>query len=169
MKRFRVIGLGTAAVAAILIAILGCSKSSNMMSSAGAAPKVLSVNPIDGATNVAASAKIALVFSVPMDTGSVRANFCLLGGDQMQRMMDSLSGMHSSMDYSRIMGMMHQMSMTGHLGWNANFDSCRFSPDSAMQANTQYMIFMGRNTACGMANQNQMMGKDWGSHFTTSP
>lgn len=172
MGRWRFLWLGLAGLTVILLVVSGCSKSSNMISSSNQQPKILFVSPADGATDVPVSARVELVFSVPMDTGSVRANLCILGGDQMQMMMDSLAGMHSSMDYSRIMGMMHQVSMSGYYQWNATKDSCQFWPDSAMHANTQYMIFMGREMmgAGGhMGDQNQMMGSDWISHFATSP
>ncbi len=172
MGRWRFLWLGLAGLTVILLVVSGCSKSSNMISSSDQQPKILFVSPADGATGVPASARVELVFSVPMDTGSVRANLCILGGDQMQMTMDSMTGMHASMDYSRIMEMMHQMSMPGHYRWNGGKDTCQFWPDSAMHGNTQYMIFMGRDMmgAGGhMDDQNQTMGRDWISHFTTSP
>jgi len=153
----------------LFAALWGCSDDSPMMSGSGTRPTLLSVSPVDGAINVLPAETIELVFSGPMDTGSVYANFCLLGGEAMLAVMDSLAGMHSSMDYSRMMQWMHGMSVPGHYQWNSGKDRCRFRPDSTLQPNTRHMIFIGRGmmgAGSGMMNENRMMGKDWISHFT---
>lgn len=80
------------------------------------------------------------------------------------------------MDRDHMMQMMDTLQMNGHFQWNAALDSCQFTPDSMMAANTGHMTFMYgqiKSHSGMMMNMggSGMMGSDTGFtyHFTTAP
>jgi hypothetical protein len=99
----------------------------------------------------------------------------------MQMWMDSMNaagGMNhmGMMDRDNMMQMMDTLQMKGHFLWNATLDSCQFTPDSMMAANTEHMTFMYgqiKSHSGMMMNMggSGMMGSDTGFtyHFTTAP
>ena len=151
-----------------LFLILGCTNSNKIISG----PEndfVLSVQPANGAANVPVTTSVQIAFASPMDTSSVALNFCLIGGEKMYEVMDSLN--HSMMDYSDMMDWMHSKSFPGHFQWNSKRDTCVFSPDSSLAYHMEYMIYMGRNMQSRhqdmMMEHKEMMGKDFITHFST--
>ncbi len=158
---------GILTVMAVLFLLAGCNKNKITPSSANSF--VLSVQPPDQAAGVVVSTSIQVVFASPMDTSSVTANFCLVGGETMYEVMDSLN--HSMMDYQDMMAWMRSESFPGHFQWNSKSDSGLFLPDSSLMHQTQYMIYMGREMESmhkdGMMDHGEMMGKDFISHFST--
>lgn len=167
MKNLTKILSGSVVIIGIFL-LLGCSKNDKLIS-APANDFVLSVQPVNGATNIPVSTTVSITFASPMNTSSVAANFGLIGGEKMYEVMDSLN--HSMMNYSDMMDWMHSVSFPGHFQWNSNRDSCIFHPDSSLAYHTNYMIYMGRNMESmhkdGMMQHREMMGEDFITHFTT--
>lgn len=164
-KQIKILGVLT--VVAALLLLGGCTQDKVVSPSTNSF--ILSINPLDQATEVPVTTSIQVVFAFPMDTASVEANFCLVGGEKMYEVMDSLQ--HSRMDYRHMLEWMHQFSRSGHLRWNSYRDSCVFLPDSMLKHHSQYMIYMGREMQSmhqeRMGEHREMMGKDFITHFTT--
>lgn len=151
-----------------LVLLSGCSKNTKVISGPSNT-FVLSVQPTNGAVNVPISSALQIIFTSPMDTSSVAQNFCLVAGEMMYQVMDSLE--HSMMDYGEMMEWMHSSSFPGHFQWNSKRDSCLFLLDSSLAYHTEYMIYMGRNMESThrdmMMEHREMMGEDFIIHFTT--
>ena len=158
---------GLAIVLGFLI-LSGCSKNTKVISGPSNT-FVLSVQPTSGAVDVPISSSVQIIFASPMDTLSVAQNFCLIGGEMMYQVMDSLE--HAMMDYSEMMEWMHSSSLPGHFQWNSKRDSCLFLPDLSLIHHTEHMIYMGRNMESRhsdmMMEHREMMGEDFITHFTT--
>ena len=113
-------------------------------------PTILEVTPEDGATGIDRYSSFTIRFSDGMDTSSVISNCYLSGGTGLRQWMDSAShhggtgGMHGGADslHDRMMDWMDSTSCTGRFDWNHDYDICTFYPDSAMHANTEYMIYI---------------------------
>src|SRR3990172_11812566 len=83
-----------------LVLLSGCSKNTKVIFGPSNT-FVLSVQPTSEAVNVPISSSVQIIFASPMDTLSVAQNFCLIGGEMMYQVMDSLE--HAMMDYSEMM------------------------------------------------------------------
>ena len=164
-KQIKIAGPVTVMIALLLIG--GCTQKQPVSSSPDSF--ILSIQPPDQAIDVPVTASIQVVFAFPMDTASVAANFCLVGGEKMYEVMDSLQ--HSRMDYRQMLEWMHRFSGSGHFQWNFYRDSCVFLPDSMLQHHCQYMIYMGREMQSRyqerMGEHGEIIGKDLITHFTT--
>ncbi len=160
--------IGILAAVIVLFLMGGCSKNQKILSNPSNS-FVLSVQPVNGATNVPSTTSVQINFAYPMDTNSVSQNFCLIGGERMYQVMDSLN--HGKMDYPNMMEWMHSISFPGHFQWNNKRDACGFLPDSSLMNHTPYMIYMGRNMESMhqnmMMEHREMMGEDFITHFTT--
>jgi len=151
-----------------LVLLFGCSKNTKVISGPSNT-FVLSVQPTNGAGNVPISSALQIIFTSPMDTSSVAQNLCLVGGEIMYQVMDSLR--EATMDYGEMMQWMRSRSFPGHFQWNSKRDSCLFLPDFSMSHHTEYMIYMGRNMESMrrdmMMEHREMMGEDFITHFIT--
>lgn len=174
---------------ALMIWMIGCSgdqsstsgSQHDMMGSAqkasGTVPGIVSISPSDGAANTAVSAAVSVKFSVPMNIESVMAGLRLVGGEDMQAWMDSMShdtgmGGMMGMDMEEMMEWMDSICVPGEFHWNDMMDSCDFEPDSSMEHDCEYMILMHEG---GMMGEDGMMMDTAGcgdggynlTHFTT--
>lgn len=170
-------------LAASAMLAFGCSRSNDktMNGNSSIQPTILRVTPADGATRVPRSASIGIKFNMPMDTVTVMSGLHFSGGKDMQRWMDSvdvMGGMNhmGMMNREQMMQCLDSLQMKGHFLWNANLDSCQFTPDSMMATNTEHMTFMyGQVKSYGGMMMNMggsgMMGSDSGFtyHFITAP
>lgn len=179
----------TLALVAALIGIVGCSDDHHSTSgshhnmagsihkASGTVPGIISISPSDGSTNAAVSAAVSVKFSVPMNIESVMAGLRLVGGDDMQAWMDSMShdsgmGGMMGMDMEEMMEWMDSICVSGEFHWNDMMDSCDFEPDSSMEYDCEYMILMHEG---GMMGEDGMMMDTAGcgnggynlTHFTT--
>jgi hypothetical protein len=170
-------------VASVTLLAIGCSSSNDKVTNnnSNAQPVILRITPANGATGVSKSASVGIKFNTSMDTATVMSGFHFSGGPGMQTWMDSMNtigGMNhmGMMGRDRMMQMMDTLQMKGHFLWNGALDSCQFTPDSMMAANTEHMTFMYgqiKSHAGMMMNMggSGMMSSDTGFtyHFTTTP
>jgi len=182
VRNTTIVGICLVAALATLLAI-GCSSSNDKMmnNDSNAQPAILRITPANGATAVSRSASVGIKFNTSMDTTTVMSGFHFSGGPGMQMWMDSMNtmgGMNQMgmMDCDNMMQMMDSLQLNGHFHWNATLDSCQFTPDSMMAANTEHMTFMYgqiKSHSGMMMNMGGggMMGSDTGFtyHFTTAP
>lgn len=110
-------------------------------------PAILTVSPENGAAGVVREANYTIQFDSPMDTASVGSCLHLVGGDEMRRWLDSLSGMRqglgmSDSDHASMMTWLDSIDYTGHIEWNDRLDSCTFHPGSLLAANTDHILFL---------------------------
>ena len=179
MKRLAIL-LATLAAVALVIVLAGCSSDDNESTTgpdSGAAPRIVTTYPADGATNVSRSTAVSLTFNTPMDTSSVRLGFHLAGGNQMHLWLDSLDhhygmGGMGMMNMDHMMDWMDSIEYGGQFHWNAAFDSCQFIPDSTFMPDTDYLMFMygnvqGRNGM--MMDMDQAFADSLMFHFHTGP
>lgn len=170
--------LGLGLLAMSLVWISGCSDSDNEKSTnADGVPTLLRVSPSESATDVDRNGGIHMRFSMPMDTATVRRNFHLAGGAEMENWMDSLSH-HQGMMGGGMMNMDHMMDWmdtlqyTGQFHWNSTMDSCEFEPDSSMMSNANHMIYMYNGMRAGNGKMMDMSSLPFNGimhHFRTRP
>lgn len=156
------------ALAASMIWMLGCSGDHHSTSgshhdmagsghkASGSFPGIVSIYPSDGVSNISPSTAVSVKFSTPMNIESVMAGLHLVGGEEMQVWMDSMShdsgmGGMMGMDMEAMMEWMDSICVPGEFHWNDMMDSCDFEPDSSMEHDCEYMILM---------HEGGMMGED---------
>ncbi len=86
-----------------------------------ALPRLVSTQPLDGQVNTSLDTNIQLIFSYPMDSTSVEANFLLQTSDGL--------------------------SVTGQPGWNDDFTAFTFTPSALLLRDTTYLITLGAKAA----------------------
>lgn len=148
MKANRVFALliGAGLLATGAVWINSCSDS-NQAIIGDDVPALLSISPAENATGVDRNFGIHMRFSMAMDTTTVRRNFHLAGGTEMEQWMDSLPH-HQGMGGMGMMNMEHMMDWMdslqygGEFHWNSAMDSCEFDPDSGMMPDANQMIYI---------------------------
>ena len=124
----------------------GCSDNNSVNGSAEV-PRVVSVSPQDGATDVSTADRVVITFNTAMDTMSVMGHFHCAEGDEMWEWMDSLQhhgpgpgGHMGNMDH--MMDWMRDIQLPGEFQWNDDMTECTFHPDSGFLPQTDCMIYL---------------------------
>lgn len=169
---FPVLGIGIAAVFALTL--WGCGDNHDATRS-DLQPALLSVSPGDNAAGVNRDATIRIHFNMPMDTASVRRNFHLTGGEEMEAWMDSLTH-HRGMGGMDMINMGHMMDWidsiqySGQFHWDATMETCEFTPDSAMMPDADHMIYLYDGVKAFNTEMMEMNSQPFGGmvfHFRT--
>ncbi|MBN2148204.1 MAG: Ig-like domain-containing protein [Anaerolineales bacterium] len=102
-----------------------------------AAPRLVSFEPVDTATNVGLDASVRLTFNQPMDTASVQANFALLDG--------------------------FTQPVAGQGAWSDDLTTYTFTPTLPLQRNTAYTAMLQTAAASlgGTAISGQQQATWW--------
>ncbi len=100
---------------AILWFLTGCNVNN------GDTPEIVSISPPDGATEVARTTSVEVVFSDPMDTGSCESRFGLFSG-QLSTIPENMMGR-----------------MQGQFSWNSDRTVMTFQSDTLMDS-TMYSV-----------------------------
>ncbi|MBX3045209.1 MAG: hypothetical protein KIT33_10340 [Candidatus Kapabacteria bacterium] len=127
----------------------GCS---NMMDNSPVGQNVgnfLMISPSDNSENIGINEPIVIEFAAPVDTKIIEDNFVLIG----RYFASEASGEDCfNYDHSNMNSMMSNGTMMKHLKenhhtkgdfkWNSDKTRCEFKPDSDLEANTDYMMFV---------------------------
>ena len=140
LRSIKTFAIGAGAALTILSA--GCGGSSGTATApAASAPRVLSLTPADGATDVGATATITATFDMPMDASSVQNNMHVYEGDPQTGTM-----------------------VPGAMSWNETNTVMTFTPSAAMAPGATHTIHFNAGMA-GASNGHMMSG---GGHMMTA-
>ena len=143
---------------------IGCT---NMMDNNPASRNVanfLMISPTDNSQNIGINEPVVIEFAAPVNTEIIEDNFVLIGRNSAS---DSLGEDCFSFDHSNMNSMMTNGSMMKHLKenhhtkgnfkWNSDKTRCEFIPDSDLEADTDYMMFVDSEM---MAHMKSVMSKN---------
>ncbi len=145
----------------VLLAAFGCSDDDSVSSAEANTSAIARVYPVDGSTGLPTSATVRVAFTGPVDTMSVMTSFHLAGGATMHEWRDSLDhsggwGMMGMSQRSHMVDWMNSIHTAGTFHWNGSRDSCEFTPNGPLDANSNYLCLLDES---GMRDhQGGMMG-----------
>jgi len=149
--------------------LAGCSNMMDDNPSGRNVGNFLKISPTDNSRNIGINEPVVIEFAAPVNTEIIEDNFVLIGRNSAS---DSLGEDCFNLDHSNMNSMMSNGSMMNHLKeshhtkgnfkWNPDKTRCEFIPDSDLEADTDYMMFvdseMMAHMKSVMSNNGMMSG-----------
>lgn len=149
----------------------GCNKmDNNPLNSTGG--NFLTIYPADKSQNIGIDESIIIQFAVPVDSKTIESNFVLISQKDIS---DSICPISKSMGHSDMNKAMMDTSMMNHLkeihctkgtfNWNDDKTRCEFKPDSSLEPDMDYMLYINSdmmNYMKNMMSDNGMMNGSMG-------